>query len=237
MAKKVDLKAKAKRQKIIAGVGAVLLLAVLAIQVPRTMKMLNAEAPVPPAATATPTSNDPSVLPTPGSVGGSTPSPTPAPGGSGGTLIDSDVAPSPETGQLVSFGRFKSKDPFDQQIDLNAPAAGGGVTQPGEPGSPAKPGGITPGRPSAPGAPAAAAGTALISVNGAEESVAVKADFPKDEPVFTLVSLVKGEAKIAIAGGALASGAPTLTLKKGTPVTLVNTADGIRYELELVAVG
>ena len=36
MAKKVDLKAKAKRQKIMAAGGAVLLLGILAIQVPRT---------------------------------------------------------------------------------------------------------------------------------------------------------------------------------------------------------
>jgi hypothetical protein len=234
MSKKVDLKAKAKRQKIMAGGGAVLLLAVLAIQVPRTMKMLNAEAPPPPAASATPTSGDPSVLPTPGSVGGGS-TPAPAAGAGGGTLIDSDVAPSPETGQLVSFGLFKSKDPFAQQIDVDAAGAGGGgEPKPGEPGAPAKPGSMTSGEP---GAPAAVAGTAVISVNGTEETVAVKADFPKDDPRFTLVSLVKGEAKIAIAGGALASGAPTLTLEKGTPVTLVNTADGIRYELELVAVG
>jgi hypothetical protein len=235
MARAFDPKAKAKRQKIIAAVGAVLLLAVLAIQVPRTMKMLNAEAPVPPPASATPTSGDPSVLPTPGSVGGSTP--TPAVGESGGTLIDSDVAPTPEAGQLVSFGRFESKDPFAQQIDLDAAGAsgGGGEKQPADPGSPPKPGGMTSGEPrAAPARPAAAAGTAVISVNGAEETVAVKSDFPKAEPVFTLVSLAGGEAKIAIAGGALASGAPTLTLKKGTPVTLVNTADGIRYELELV---
>ena len=41
MAKKVDPKAKAKRQKINAGIGGVLLLAVLAFQVPRTLKMLH----------------------------------------------------------------------------------------------------------------------------------------------------------------------------------------------------
>ena len=42
MAKKVlDAKAKAKRQKIYAGVGGVILLAVLAFQVPRTLKMLH----------------------------------------------------------------------------------------------------------------------------------------------------------------------------------------------------
>jgi hypothetical protein len=223
-----------KRQKIIAAVGAVLLLAVLAIQVPRTMKMMNAQAPAPPAPTTTPTSGDPSVLPTLG--GGTTTTPA-TDGGSGGdgSLIDSDVAPSPEAGQLVSFGRFESKDPFAQQIDLD-PASSGGGGGAGKPpeGEPGKPDGAVGG---SSGSPEAGAGTAVISVNGAQETVAVKADFPKDEPVFTLVSISGGKAKVAIAGGALASGAPTLTLEKGTPVTLVNTADGVRYELLLVAVG
>jgi hypothetical protein len=51
MPKKVDLKAKEKKQKIIAGVGAVVLLGLLAFQAPRTMKMLNqSSAPPPPAA-------------------------------------------------------------------------------------------------------------------------------------------------------------------------------------------
>jgi hypothetical protein len=231
MARKVDLKAKAKRQKIFAAVGAVLLLAVLAIQVPRTMKMLNAQAPAPPAPTTTPTSGDPSVLPTLG--GGTTTTPAPS-GGGDGSLIDSDVAPSPEAGQLVSFGRFESKDPFAQQIDLDpASSGGGGGAKPPE-GEPGKPGGAVGG---SSGSPVAGAGTAVISVNGVQETVAVKGDFPKDEPVFTLVSISGGKAKVAIAGGALASGAPTLTLEKGTPVTLVNTADGVRYELLLVAVG
>ncbi len=41
MAKSFDPKAKAKRQKIIAAAGGVLLLGLLAFQVPRTMKMLH----------------------------------------------------------------------------------------------------------------------------------------------------------------------------------------------------
>src|SRR5437867_4100757 len=41
MAKKIDLKAKAKRQKVIAAVLGVALLGVLAFQVPRTLKMLH----------------------------------------------------------------------------------------------------------------------------------------------------------------------------------------------------
>ena len=123
MAKKVDLKAKAKRQKMIAAGGGVLLIAVLAFQVPRTMKMMSAAPPPPaPAAVAPGTTvpSDPSVLPTPGTVGGGA-----SPTASGdGTLVDSDPEPVAADGQLISFGRFKSKDPFAEQIDETQ--AGGG---------------------------------------------------------------------------------------------------------------
>jgi hypothetical protein len=252
MAKKVDPKAKAKKQKMIAIVGGVLLLGLMAFQVPRTMKMLNAKPPAQPvpvaAATAVPTS-DPSILPTPGTAGGVA---TPAPSGGGtGSLISSDIAPPPQAGQLIAFGRFSSKDPFKQQVDPDALQTGGtgdsggtGSTpgsSPSTPGSqPATGGGGGVVQPTVPGGstpPSAPAGSAVISVNGTEEQVAVKANFPKDQPVFTLVSLSGGMAKVAIAGGALASGAPTLTLKKGKAVSLVNTADGTRYELKLVSVG
>src|SRR5918999_729954 len=124
MAKRVDPKAKAKRQKIFAAVGGVILLGVLAIQVPRTMKMLNQEAPAPP------------------------------------------------------------------------PAAAPGTVPPSEPGSPST--------------PTAPAGAAVIAVNGAEETVQVGGEFPKDSPVFRLVKLTRTGAKIGIAGGALASGSPTV---------------------------
>jgi hypothetical protein len=246
MAKKTDLKAKEKKQKIIAAVGGVLLLGLLAFQVPRTMKMLNQSAtPPPPPATAPATvPTDPSVLPTPGAVGeGAGPTAS-----GGGTLVDSDLQPTAATGQLEAFGRFSSKDPFVEQIQEPGSGGGGsgsgssssgsgGSKQPSEPGD----GGVV-GKPSAPSGgggskPSAAAGSAVISVNGTEETVAVGGDFPKDSPVFTLVKLVGGDARIAIAGGALASGSPTTTLEKGKTLTLVNTADGTRYELKLVSVG
>jgi len=247
MPKKNDLKAKEKKQKIIAAVGGVLLLGLLAFQVPRTMKMLNQSAtPPPPPATAPSTvPTDPSVLPTPGAVGeGAGPTAS-----GGGTLVDSDLQPTAASGQLEAFGRFSSKDPFVEQIQEPGSGGGGdsgsgssssssgGSKQPSESGD----GGVV-GKPSAPSGgggskPSAAAGSALISVNGTEETVAVGGDFPKDSPVFTLVKLVGGEARIAIAGGALASGSPTTTLRKGKTLTLVNTADGTRYELKLVSVG
>jgi len=236
MAKKVDLKAKAKRQKIMAAGGGVLLLAVLAIQVPRTMSMLNAKpAPPPPAAVAPGTvPSDPSVLPTPGAVGGGA-----APTASGdGTLVDSDPVPVAADGQLISFGRFTSKDPFAEQIDeTSAGGGGGGGSTPAPSGQGATPGGgaVPAGEPTT-GSPGAAS-SAVISVNGVQETVATGGEFPKDAPVFRLAKVVGGEVRIGIAGGALASGSPTVTLRKGKAVTLVNTADGTRYELELVSVG
>jgi hypothetical protein len=248
MAKKVDPKAKAKRQKIIAGVGAVLLLALLAFQVPRTMKMLNQKAPEQPVPVAAPSSvptSDPSALPTLGGTGGG--ATAPAGGGGGGTLISSDTAPSPQAGQLVAFGRFESKDPFKQQIDPNAlqgsssssgsGSKSGGSSSSSTGGKPSPDGGGVVDQGGSKGSPSVPAGSALISVNGVQETVALKASFPKDEPVFVLVSLKGGEARIAIAGGAFASGAATISLKQGKALTLQNTADGTRYELLLVAVG
>ena len=234
MAKKVDLKAKAKRQKIMAAGGGVLLLAVLAIQVPRTMAMLNAKPAPPPPAAAAPAPgavpSDPSVLPTPGAVGGGAASTA----SGDGTLVDSDPVPVAAAGQLISFGRFASKDPFAEQIDESTAGGGGGGSTPApSTGTPA-PGGVVPASPA--GSPGVA-GSAVISVNGVQETVATGGEFPKDSPVFRLARIVGGEVRIGIAGGALASGSPTVTLRKGKAVTLVNTADGTRYELELVSVG
>jgi hypothetical protein len=237
MAKRVDLKAKAKRQKIMAAGGGVLLLAILAFQVPRTMAMLNAKpAPPPPAAVAPgAVPSDPSVLPTPGAVGGGA-----APAASGdGTLVDSDPRPTPAVGQLVTFGRFASKDPFVEQVDETLPGGGGGGSTPAPSGPTAPPVvvGVVPGAPTGGSSSPGIASSAVISVNGLQETVTPGGEFPKDSPVFRLVKLVGGEARIGIAGGALASGSPTLTLRKGKAVTLVNTADGTRYELKLVSVG
>ena len=234
MAKKVDLKAKAKRQKVMAAGGAVLLVGILAIQVPRTMKMLNAEAPPqpPPATAPVAAGTDPSVLPTPGTAVGATPV-----AATSAALTDSDPPPLAAAGQLVAFGRFASKDPFAQQVDPDKPVATQSSQSGGESGAPVPAG--TPGP--APGvvssSPSGPVSSVVIAVNGVEETVAIKGEFPKDEPIFRLVSATATTAKIGIAGGALASGEATVTLRKGKATTLVNTADGTRYELKLVGVG
>jgi hypothetical protein len=244
--KVVDAKAAEKRKKSIAIVGALLLAGLLAIQVPRTLKMLNgAPAPAPAAETA--------ASPVPAAAAPAAVAPgTATPVAAAAVLADTDVAPAPEDGQLVSFGRFKSKDPFAQQVDDAAageadpddeqPAPAGGSAPAAQAGGVAS-GDDAPSGPSGGPAPreagvAPAAETpseATISVNGAAEEVSAESDFPAADPTFTLVSIGKGSVKIAIAGGSYSTGAETVTLALGKSVTLMNTADGARYELELVA--
>jgi hypothetical protein len=78
--------------------------------------------------------------------------------------------------------------------------------------------------------------TARISVNGSPTTVRAGGTFPSSAPVFELVSLTKSTAKVGIAGGSLESGAPTVTLKRGSALTLLNTADGTRYVLRLLSI-
>ena len=221
MAKKFDAKAKAKRQKIVAAVLGVVLLGVLAWQIPSLMKTMNKKPP-PNAAPAAPVPGAPAVAPPPGAPATGTPVSAP------GTLADSDPSPQPGSGQLLSFDRFNSKDPFVQQ-----------ATAPQAPATPAsKPAPKPP--PPPPPPPAASSGpkynSAQISVNGQTEQVGVGATFPAADPVFRLVSLTKSTAKVAIAGGSLSTGGAAVTLTKGKKLTLMNTADGTRYELVLKSV-
>jgi hypothetical protein len=248
MARKPDPKAAAeKRKKLIAIVGALLLAGLLAIQVPRTMKMLNRAPSTAPAAETAPAAAPATAAPAAATPGAAAPA-------AAAVLVDTDVAPAPADGQLVSFGRFRSKDPFAQQVDDAAageaaperPAPAGGTPAPASQagGGGAVSGGDAPPAPSSAGGPApreagnpapATPTRATISVNGAAEEVTAESDFPAVEPIFTLVSIGKSSVKLAIAGGSYSTGAETVTLALGKSVTLMNTADGARYELKLVA--
>jgi hypothetical protein len=81
----------------------------------------------------------------------------------------------------------------------------------------------------------AAGGVATLQVNGKSETVRVGKSFPSANPVFRLVSLSRGAANIGIANGSYSSGAQTVRLSSGQPLTLVDTADGIRYKLRLLS--
>jgi hypothetical protein len=81
----------------------------------------------------------------------------------------------------------------------------------------------------------AVAGAARISVNGRIQVVRVGTSFPSANPVFRLVSVKGGVARIGIASGSYSSGAQTVSLTAGRTLTLVDTADGIRYQLRFLA--
>lgn len=72
-------------------------------------------------------------------------------------------------------------------------------------------------------------------MNGVSESVQVGGAFPKANPLFRLVAIKNGLARIGIAGGSLQDGAPTVSLAVGKTVTLMNTADGTKYVIKLIA--
>ncbi len=247
MAKKFDPKAKAKKQKIYAAIGGVLLLGLLAFQVPRTMKMLNPPSANDTAATtSTPTTVTSGPIAAPSLSGGNATAAAATSSGDG--LTDPDTPPIPESGQLLAFGLFRTKDPFVQQLKIgctdsdastcststsSAPSTGTQkpptIVAPATGGSSEAPAG------NAPAATPAAPTSAVISVNGSSQSVQVGAQFPSSDPTFTLVSVTTKTAKVGIAGGALESGGATVTLKKNKPLTLMNTADGTRYVLRLLS--
>jgi hypothetical protein len=242
-------KAKEAKQKKIAIVGGVLLLGLLAIQVPKMMKMMN-QKPKPPilgttaaptTGTATPTTGtpvvDPNSLAAP-TLGG-TPTVTTT-DSSASDLVDA-VPVTVDAGQLATFERFATKDPFAAQA-----SASGAATGSSDGGSSSSTGGkttpvtttpapsTTPPPSTTPASPAPT--TATISLNGELMSVGVNTDFPQSGAtfnrvgaIFHLISLTAKTAKISIVGGSYADGANAITLKVGEPLTLQNTADGTKY--------
>src|SRR5690349_11414343 len=171
--KRVDsLKAKQKRQKIIAGGLGVVFLAVAAFQGPKLWTQLhpsNTPAAVSYNEKTTTTGGTPS-LAAPSLGGGETPASTP----SADPSLASSTAPPVADGQLSSFGMFASKDPFSQQLS-DSPAASSSSSSGGSSAgsSGASSGG---GQSSSSGSGSASAptpGTAVISVNGVLYSVAV----------------------------------------------------------------
>ena len=247
---------RVRRQKIFIAVGTVVLLAVLGFELP---KMMGGKGGSEAAAPTT----------VPASAAGAAPV-VPA-----GKLPNTDqVVVHRDSNQLISFGLFKSKDPFVQQLSTTADAeqpaaapsaAGGSAGAPAAPRRRATPAGpsssptpavvppgvvVTPtqtpatggsgstGTPPAaatPAAPVAAPTEALIATNGVCERVSVAGTFPTDENIFRLVSIAKNgkSVDVGIVGGSFDNGHPTATLKLGEKITLVNTADGTRYEIVL----
>jgi hypothetical protein len=240
MARKIDpLKAKQKKQKIVAGCLSAVLVAVLAYEVPNLMKHFNQKAPAGSvtgtSTTAAPPSGTPSLAaPT---LAGSSQSGTATTAVSSDGVTSGDVAPTAQDGQLASFSRFVSKDPFAQQIqDSTSGSSASGSPSSGSstPSGPTSTGRSTStGSSGTPSGRAPAPGSAVISVNGTLMTVTVGGDFPATQPLFHLVSLTAHTARIAIVGGSYANGAAAVTLHENKPLTLMNTADGTRYRIIL----
>jgi len=221
MAKRLDPKAKAKRDKMIAAVAGLVLLGVLAFAIPMTMKQLKSQNVPAAAAAATPSTT--------------TPTATVSLASSGGT---STVA----LGQLDSLSRFDGKDPFAQQVDPHEVVVAVGKL-PGGTGKSTGSDTPTPGSSPAPPPPPVAPlppTSAVITVNGGPpQKIAVGQDFPLApfDPLFHLAAVGRGFAKVSIAGGSLSDGRATVTLRKGRPLTLRNDADGTQYVLRLLWTG
>jgi hypothetical protein len=149
-------------------------------------------------------------------------------------LTDVNDAPEASEGQLVDFELFPSKDPFVQQVkpavegeaDDTGSAKDDKAKADGEAGEQATGGD---------GQIDVAPSSAMISVNGTPERVDVGGKFPASDPTFVLASASSSSVRIGIAGGSLASGNQTVTLRRGTTLTLVNTVDGTEYRLKLLS--
>jgi hypothetical protein len=230
-----SLSAQSKqRQIVILAVGAVALGGLLLFQIPRTLDRLN-----PPAATTSQATQ--TAAPARSTAKRTAPQPA--------RVVPQETTPAPRRLHLLT--RFRSKDPFIQQVDANESAGSDGPTAWAAASASSAPAPSAPAS-SAPAAPAAAEtakparptftvesagadGSAMISVNGDQEKVRVAGTFPKGKPVFRLVTLKDDTAKIGIAGGTLKGGSQTVTLTKGEPLTLLNTVNGKRYKVELGA--
>ena len=240
-------KDKAAKQKKIA-IGLVCLLAVAMAYAVHTMMAMGGGGGSKPqaadsatAASTTPVATDTTAATAPSLAGAPVPAAAapvatdPAATGSSTQLLAA-VSPPADVGQLESFSRFESKDPF-------AGGAGSGSLS-GSSGSGGSSGGSTPTTPVVPPAPPnPPPSSAVISVNGTSELVSTHGIFPVSSPVstsnglFELVSLTPRTATVSVVGGSYASGSQTLTLSVNKAVTLVNTADGTRYTLLLFPQG
>ncbi len=243
MASKPDLKAqKARKQKIILAVGGVLLVGVLAMQLPKMLKHgSSSSAPTP--ATITNADGTTTTLPpvsTPVTLGApAAPINVSAAKSSAlvaGVALSQATTPDAVQGQLWSFSRFKTKDPFVPQVKEGSSSSGPTTSSP--PGAPGTAGGTT-GSPGGTGNPPTVAALptfATLIVNGHIQKLTLKDAFPKADPIFVLVNLKGDTARIGVAGGAFTAG-NTILIQIGKKVTLMNTTTGQRYVVKLVYVG
>ncbi len=241
---------EAKQKKLLFILGPIFLL-LMVWQGPGYVKMLTGGGAEPTAATSstpTGTAPDPGTAPPP-STAVPDPSAVPAAPPGAGAIPDSDQPLAADTGQLISFGRFLSKDPFEQAV-TPPPSSDGTTGSAGGTGSTGS-GGLSGGGTVVPpptgtdgsvdgdsdgGGGFNTASSAAVRVNGTTESVTRNTPFPASDPLFQLVSLTNTTAKIGLVAGSFSNGKKTVTLKLGKVLTLVSEPDGLRYRLKLISI-
>jgi hypothetical protein len=225
--------AKDRRAKRLAIGGAVVLAAVLAFEMPKVLKGHGgSSSSTPPAATTTTTPGY--TASTPGSTPVATGSPAVLPA-TGAKLTSSDVAPRRLKSQLYSFSHFAGKDPFVQQVSASdITSSPSGTSGSGGGGGGCCSSGPAPSAQTTSARMLARTGAVTLQVNGKTQTVRVGGSFPSSNPLFKLVSVSHGLVRIGIANGSYQSGAQTVTLVSGRTLTLVDTADGVRYRIRLL---
>lgn len=222
--------AKDRRAKRLAIGGAVLLAAVLAFEMPKVLKGHSSSSSAPPAATTTTT---------PGYSATATATPVASAAvvpATSAKLTSSDLAPRRSKSELYSFSHFAGKDPFVQQVsvsDISGSSAGSSGGSGGNSGVISS--GPAPGAQTTSARMLARTGVVTLQVNGKAQAVRVGGSFPSSNPLFKLVSVSRGLVKIGIASGSYQSGAQTVSLSPGRTLTLVDTADGVRYRIRLLS--
>ena len=211
--------ARERKQKIFVVVGGLLLVGLLAIQLP---KLLGGSSDP-----ATATSADPEAV------------------GQEATSSDSGaislvVASAAASGKITSFSTFRAKDPFVPQVVVTTAVGQGEIESAPAAGDAAKAAKAAKSAEktfSTRNTPVAAA--TIVTVNGARQVVEPGMKFPSADPLFVLVAERPGSKSvvIAVAGGAYTGGSKTASVKVGKPLTLVNTTTGARYRIALVSVG
>lgn len=189
-------------------------IALVAWQGPKTFKALTGGSQAQPSPAPAVTT------PTPGTTVPTTPASSEP-----GVLPDTDLPPEAEADQLISFSRFTGKDPFARTSGLSGSSSeSSGGTSGGTSGG---------GSGNVDESPT----SAVIEVNGSNETVSPGSAFPSNDPTFTLDSLSEDRAVIGLVQGMFEDGSSTVEISLGERIVLVSAPDSTRYTVELISVG
>jgi hypothetical protein len=219
--------AEERKKKIVLAVVSVLLLGVLAFQLPRMLKRLH---PASSAAAPTSATSNPSTGVDPfGSLIGKSAKRSPLPARLSAKDPFSPLIRDDKTGGSSSGSAYGPSSANPTATNANALSKPGAAPKNGAipfTQKPLAPGGSTPG---------VSVSAAVIWINDSPQIVGLAQAFPAAAPAFKLVSVNAKAVKIRVAGGRFADGRSTITVRRGHGVTLVNTTTGVRYDIRFAA--